>query len=107
MQCNIPDNYDSQGKILNGLLEIRNVVEAGAYTYLGYCLFFKILPLTLQQSLIASGIFILPEAIFLVIGIGGDSVLQRFKLMRKYRKHKRHLHYSKTFTEGVQGIQSH
>lgn len=94
MQYNIPENYNNQGKILNGLLEIRNCIEAIIFGYAGYYVIFKILPMTTVDRFIAYGVVVLPIVIFLVIGVGGDSVMQKLHIIRKFKRSRRQLHYS-------------
>ena len=89
----IPPNYTDSGKLLGGLLEVRNTVEAGVLLALvGYPeLMWLHLPLTAKVTVMT--VTLLPLAIFALMGLGGDSLLQYVTHIVSYWMRRRTLHY--------------
>lgn len=89
----IPPNYTDSGKLLGGLLELRNTVEAGVLLALvGYPeLMWLHLPLTAKVTVMT--VTLLPLAIFALMGLGGDSLLQYATHIVLYWMRRRTLHY--------------
>ncbi len=73
----IPPNYTDSGKLLGGMLETRNTVEAGILLVLvGYPeLMWLHLPVT--AKVVVMTITLLPLTVFALMGLGGDSLLQQ------------------------------
>ena len=72
----IPPNYTDSGKLLGGMLETRNTVEAGVLLLLvGYPeLMWMHLPITAKVTVMT--VTLLPLGVFALMGLGGDSLLQ-------------------------------
>ena len=89
----IPPNYTDSGKLLGGLLEVRNTVEAGVLLVLvGYPeLMWLHLPVTAKVTMMT--VTLLPLTIFALMGLGGDSLLQYVTHIALYWMRRRTLHY--------------
>ena len=89
----IPPNYTDSGKLLGGLLEVRNTVEAGILlTLVGYPeLMWLHLPVTAKVTVMT--VTLLPLTIFALMGLGGDSLLQYVSHIILYWMRRRTLHY--------------
>ena len=89
----IPPNYTDSGKLLGGMLETRNTVEACALLLLvGYPeLMWMHLPAT--AKVVVMVMTLLPLGVFALMGIGGDSLLQYASHMVMYWIRRRQLHY--------------
>lgn len=89
----IPPNYTDSGKLLGGMLEMRNTVEAGVLLVLvGYPeLMWLHLPVT--AKVIVMTITLLPLGVFALMGLGGDSLLQYVTHIVSYWMRRRTLHY--------------
>ena len=72
----IPPNYTDSGKLLGGMLETRNTIEAVFLLLLvGYPeLMWMHLPVT--AKVVVMTMTLLPMGVFALMGIGGDSLLQ-------------------------------
>lgn len=89
----IPPNYTDSGKLLGGMLETRNTVEAGILLVLaGYPeLMWLHLPVTVK--VVVMTITLLPLGVFALMGLGGDSLLQYISHMVMFLIRRRQLHY--------------
>lgn len=89
----IPPNYTDSGKLLGGLLEVRNTVEAGVLLVLvGYPeLMWLHLPVTAKVTVMT--VTLLPLTIFALMGLGGDSLLQYVTHIALFWMRRRTLHY--------------
>lgn len=89
----IPPNYTDSGKLLGGLLEVRNTVEACVLLALvGYPeLMWLHLPITAKVTVMT--VTLLPLTIFALMGLGGDSLLQYVTHIILYWMRRRTLHY--------------
>ena len=89
----IPPNYTDSGKLLGGLLEVRNTVEAGILlAVVGYPeLMWLHLPVTAKVTVMT--VTLLPLTIFALMGLGGDSLLQYVSHIILYWMRRRTLHY--------------
>lgn len=89
----IPPNYTDSGKLLGGMLETRNTIEAGALLLLvGYPeLMWLHLPVT--AKIVVMTMTLLPLGVFALMGLGGDSLLQFATHMVVYWVRRRQLHY--------------
>ena len=90
----IPPNYTDSGKLMGGMLETRNTVEAGALLLLvGYPeLMWLHLPVT--AKVVVMTVTLLPLGVFALMGLGGDSLLQYVAHMILFWLKRRKLHYS-------------
>lgn len=89
----IPPNYTDSGKLLGGMLETRNTVEAGFLLLLvGYPeLMWLHLPVTAKVTVMT--VTLLPLGVFALMGLGGDSLLQYATHMVLFWLRRRQLHY--------------
>lgn len=89
----IPPNYTDSGKLMGGMLETRNTVEAGALLLLvGYPeLMWLHLPVT--AKVVVMTVTLLPLGVFALMGLGGDSLLQYVAHMILFWLKRRKLHY--------------
>ena len=89
----IPPNYTDSGKLLGGLLETRNTIEAGILLLLvGYPeLMWLHLPAT--AKIVVMTVTLLPLTVFALMGLGSDSLLQYAAHIVLYWLRRRQLHY--------------
>ena len=89
----IPANYTDSGKILGGMLELRNAVETvlivGAVGYPELML----IPMTGTIRIVVMTVTLLPLAVVAMMGIDGDSLFQYAAHMLRFVLHKRKLHF--------------
>ena len=89
----IPANYTDSGKLLGGMLEVRNTVEAIALVVLvGYPELMWI-PVPGTMKVVIMTVTLLPLGIVALMGISGDSLIQFFGHMTRHWVKRRKLHY--------------
>ena len=71
----IPPNYTDSGKLMGGMLETRNTVEAGILLVLVGYPEVKWLPVDLTTKIVIMTVTLIPLGVFALMGIGGDSLL--------------------------------
>ena len=89
----IPANYTDSGKILGGMLEPRNAVEA---VFLGVLLGYPelmLIPMPGTIRIVVMTVTILPTAVIAMMGIDGDSLFQYLLHIIRYMATKRKLHF--------------
>ncbi|MCL2344015.1 MAG: hypothetical protein FWC62_09005 [Firmicutes bacterium] len=88
----IPANYTDSGKLLGGMLETRNTIEAGILLLLaGYPeLMWLSIPVT--AKVIVMTVTLLPLAVAALMGISGDSLFQFIAHLVKFFVRRRKLH---------------
>lgn len=89
----IPANYTDSGKILGGMLEPRNAIEAVILVaLLGYPELMLIsMPGTIR--IVVMTVTILPTAVVAMMGIDGDSLFQYLFHIIRHMATKRKLHF--------------
>lgn len=88
----IPANYTDSGKLLGGMLETRNAVEALILVVLlGYPELFWI-PVSTSIRIVIMTVTLIPLAVVSMMGIDGDSLFQYIGHMIQYLLCKRKLH---------------
>lgn len=89
----IPPNYTDSGKLMGGMLETRNTVEAAALLLLaGYPeLMWLHLPAT--AKVVVMTVTLLPLGVFALMGLGGDSLLQYATHVVLFWCRRRRLHF--------------
>jgi len=88
----IPANYTDSGKLMGGMLEIRNTIEAVFLVIsLGYAEI-KWIPVEATMKFVILVVTILPIGIVALMGIGGDSLGQFLFHMFKHWRRRRKLH---------------
>ena len=92
----IPPNYTDSGKLLGGMLETRNTIEAVFLLLLvGYPeLMWMHLPVT--AKVVVMTMTLLPMGVFALMGIGGDSLLQFATHIVLFWMRRRQLHYGRS-----------
>ena len=89
----IPANYTDSGKILGGMLEPRNAVEAVfLVVLLGYPEL-MLIPMPGTIRIVVMTVTILPTAVIAMMGIDGDSLFQCLLHIIRYMATKRKLHF--------------
>ncbi len=89
----IPANYTDSGKILSGMLEARNAIEAGSLLVLaGYPILFLI-PMGGTLRIVVATITLLPLGVLALMGIDGDSLFQYMGHMISFWFNRRKLHF--------------
>jgi hypothetical protein len=93
----IPANYTDSGKLLGGLLETRNAIEAGLLVLIiGYPELMW-LPVKALPKIVVMTITLLPAGIMALMGVSGDSLGQYLHHMIRFRLNKRKLHMRRVF----------
>ena len=89
----IPANYTDSGKLLGGMVETRNAVEAGVLVLLvGYPELMWI-PMSATIRIVVMTVTLIPLAVFAFMGIDGDSLLQYLGHIIAFFMHRRKLHF--------------
>ena len=89
----IPANYTDSGKLLGGMVETRNAVEAVALVILvGYPELMWI-PMSTTLRIVVMTVTLIPLGVLAVMGIDGDSLLQYLGHMLSFWKNRRKLHF--------------
>ncbi len=89
----IPANYTDSGKLLGGMIETRNAVEAGFLVILvGYPELMWI-PMPTTIRIVVMTVTLIPLGVLAVMGIDGDSLLQYLGHIFSYWKNRRKLHF--------------
>ncbi|MPM73599.1 hypothetical protein SDC9_120581 [bioreactor metagenome] len=91
----IPPNYTDSGKLMGGMLETRNTVEAGFLVLLVGYPELMWLPLSVTTKIVVMTVTLLPLGVFALMGLGGDSLLQYATHMVLYWMRRRKLHYKR------------
>ena len=88
----IPANYTDSGKLMGGLLEPRNTVEAILLVGLiGYPeLMWISVPATMKIVMLT--VTLLPVGILALMGVGGSSLMQYFSYIVRFWLKRRKLH---------------
>ena len=89
----IPANYTDSGKLLGGMVETRNAIEAVFLIGLvGYPELMWI-PVTATIKIVIMTVTLLPLGVVAVMGIDGDSLLQYLGHMIAFWAYRRKLHF--------------
>ena len=89
----IPANYTDSGKLMGGMVETRNAVEAGFLVILvGYPELMWI-PMSTTIRIVVMTVTLIPLGVLAVMGIDGDSLLQYLGHIFSFLKNKRKLHF--------------
>ena len=88
----IPANYTDSGKILGGMLEPRNAIEALVLiVLLGYPEL-MLIPMATKIRIVVMTVTLIPIGIVAAMGIDGDSLFQYAGHIICYLAHRRKLH---------------
>ena len=88
----IPANYTDSGKILGGMLELRNALEAGFLLILAGYPELMWLPATGTIKIVVMTVTLLPLGVLTVMGIDGDSLFQYMGHVLKFTGSRRKIH---------------
>ena len=89
----IPANYTDSGKILGGMLELRNAVEAGAIVLLVGYPELKLITIAGTIKIVIMTVTLIPLAVVAMMGIDGDSLFQYIGHIIRFMLTKRKLHF--------------
>ena len=89
----IPANYTDSGKILGGMLEPRNAVEAVILVILLGYPELMLIPMPGNIRVVVMTVTLLPTAIVAMMGIDGYSLFQYLSHIVRYMTTKRKLHF--------------
>ena len=89
----IPANYTDSGKLLGGMVETRNAIEAVLLVILvGYPELMWI-PMSATIRIVVMTVTLIPLAVVAVMGIDGDSLLQYLGHIISFWFNRRKLHF--------------
>jgi hypothetical protein len=98
----IPNNFTDSGKILDGMISLRNAIEAVVITGLLGKLESTILfgLMDMKIALIIMLVTLSPVLLFTVIGINGDCFTVFMKSFIEFLRNKRKLRFRRIYTHG-------
>ena len=88
----IPANYTDSGKLLGGMLEPRNAVEAGILLVLVGFPELVLIPMPGTVRIVVMVLTLMPLGVLAMMGIDGDSLGQYAGRMLRFLFHHRKLH---------------
>ena len=91
----IPENYTDSGKILGGILSLRNLIEAVVLIVGFGFIELKLIPMQETVRIIVMIVTLLPLGLLALTGIDGDSLLQYLGHIVKFLRNRRRLHFKK------------
>lgn len=95
----IPANYTDSGKLLGGMIEVRNAVEmVFLLLALGYPEL-MLIPMPGTIRIVVMTVTLLPLAVVSAMGIDGDSLFQFFGHILYFWTHRRKIHMRKVAHE--------
>ena len=89
----IPANYTDSGKLLGGMVEPRNAVEAVALVIMVGYPEVKWIPMPTTIRIVTMTVTLIPLAVVAFMGIGGDSLLQYLGHILSFWENRRILHF--------------
>lgn len=89
----IPANYTDSGKIMGGMLEVRNAVETGLLVVLVGYPELMLIPMPVKIRIVVMTLTLLPLGVLSMMGIDGDSLFQYASHMIRYAANRRKLHF--------------
>ena len=89
----IPANYTDSGKLLGGMVEPRNAVEAVALVIMVGYPEVKWIPMPTTIRIVIMTVTLIPLAVVAFMGIGGDSLLQYLGQILSFWENRRILHF--------------
>ncbi len=91
----IPANYTDSGKILGGMLSLRNLFEALVLVLVIGFIELKLIPMQDTVRIVIMIATLLPIALVALMGIDGESLFQYIGHVCKFVRHRRCLHFKK------------
>lgn len=89
----IPANYTDSGKLLGGMLEVRNAIEAIFLVALVGYPELMLFPMPATVKIVVMTVTLIPLAVLSCMGIDGDSLFQYLGHIFAFWFHRRKLHY--------------
>ena len=89
----IPANYTDSGKILGGMLEPRNAIEAIVVVLIVGYPELMLIPMPSTIRIVVMTITLIPLAVISMMGIDGDSLFQYVGHIFRYFLNRRTLHF--------------
>ena len=89
----IPANYTDSGKILGGMLSLRNILEALVLVVSIGFVELELIPMTDTVRIIVMVITLLPISVVALMGIDGDSLFRYLSHIVNFLRHRRRLHF--------------
>ncbi len=89
----IPANYTDSGKIMGGMLAVRNAVETGFLVALVGYPEVMLIPMPIKIRIVVMTLTLLPLGVLSMMGIDGDSLFQYASHMIRYAANRRKLHF--------------
>lgn len=90
----IPHNYSDNGKIL-GIVAKQSLYTAAAWFVPLTFLDFKFLPFSVDIKIFVLILVIIPPTLFILIGVGGDTLLDFIRYVYRYYTRAKVYHYEK------------
>lgn len=90
----IPHNYTDNGRIL-GIVEKQSLYVAVAWFVPVTFLNFKFLPFSIDVKLFILILFVVPPTLFILIGVGGDTLLDFLRYVYRYYSRAKVYFYEK------------
>lgn len=91
----IPTNYTNSGKVLGGMLSLRNIFEALVLVLIIGFIELKLIPMQDTVRIVIMVVTLLPIALVALMGIDGESLFQYIGHIFKFIKNRRCLHFKK------------
>ena len=97
----IPNNFTDSGKLLNGMLELRNTLEAGCIGGLLYLIEKNTIANTLSDVnyVLVFILTVVPITVLCLIGINGDSITVFLKTCFIFLKNHRKMRFRRIYNE--------
>ena len=89
----IPANYTDSGKLLGGMLEVRNAIETVILVALVGYPELMLIPMPVTIRIVVMTLTLLPLAVVSVMGIDGDSLFQYLGHILSFWMRRRKLHF--------------
>lgn len=89
----IPANYTDSGKLLGGMLEVRNAIETVILVALVGYPELMLIPMAVTIRIVVMTLTLLPLAVVSVMGIDGDSLFQYLGHILSFWMRRRKLHF--------------
>ena len=90
----IPHNYSDNGKIL-GIVEKQSLYTAAVWFIPLSFLNFRFLPFSVDVKIFVLILVIIPPTLFILIGVGGDTLLDFIRYVYRYYTRAKVYHYEK------------
>lgn len=91
----IPANYTDSGKLLGGILSLRNIFEAIILVLFFGFIELKLIPMQDTVRIVVMVVTLLPIALIALMGIDGESLYQFTGHVIQFLKNRRRLHFKK------------